>query len=61
METKVDLKNINITYIIKDIKEMYPDMKESDIVEYIEKALTQKTVQDLIVGFICREKIAGGK
>jgi len=53
---KINLENIDISYIINQIKEIYPELSKKEVIKYIEKSLSEKPIQDTIVKFICYDR-----
>jgi len=40
-------------YVFKEVKEIYPKITDEEIHELVNEALQQKTIQDVIINYIC--------
>jgi len=40
-------------YVFKKVKEIYPKITDEEINELIEESLQQKTIQEVIINYIC--------
>ena len=47
---------MKLEYVLNEVKELYPEMTLEEIDDLIEEALQQKTIQELIVNYICYTK-----
>ena len=47
---------MKLEYVLNEVKELYPEMTLEELDNLIEEALQQKTVQEIIVNYICYVK-----
>jgi len=50
-----------LEFVFKEVKEIYPNTTDEEIQELINEALQEKSIQNIIVNFICHVKSKLGK
>lgn len=52
---------MKLEYVMKEMGELYPEMTLEEIDQLVKEALQQKTIQEVIVNYICYAKNRLGK